>query len=288
MRAKVKKRQLYRRVTITIVVAAILLLLIVGFYYAYEASNAISRYDGEPLTHTDLATLRQLSGLPYGPPSSSMLSSVKTLNGIPLTSGGKPVVVYIGADYCMYCAAQRWSIVLALMRFGNVSGLKYMSSSPSEGDYPTFTFQSATYTSKYFVFQGFEQADRNSQPLQTVPSNYTAVFSQYGSAYPFLNFGDQYVISGALWPPSTLGSNWTSVFTAVKTNSTLGTEVKAGANVITALICKLTNNDPAAVCDAYPISTITLSFVSYQPPSVGSTILLGVQPPRPPVGRPRS
>jgi hypothetical protein len=275
MRARVKRRQLYRRTTITGVVVAILLLLIVGFYYAYMQSNLISRYDGEPVTPKDLATLRQLSSPPYGPPSASMLSSVKTNSGLPFTSGGKPLVVYIGADYCMYCAAQRWSLVLALMRFGNFSGLKYMSSSPSEGDLPTFTFESASYSSRYIAFQGFEQEDRNTQPLQTVPSNYTALFSQYGSAYPFLNFGNRYVISGALWPPSSLGSNFTDVFAAFKTNSTLGTDVKAGANVMTALICKLTNNQPYTVCDAYPISTIKLSVVSYQPPPAGSIVLVG-------------
>ncbi len=276
-RANVKRRQLYRRVTIIVVVVAILALLIGGFYYAYIMSNALERYDLKPVTPPDLVTLKQLSSPPYGPPSALMISAVKTISGTPYTSGGRPVVVYIGADYCMYCAAQRWSIVMTLLRFGNISGLEYMSSSPAEGDLPTFTFQSAHYASRFIVFQGFEQEDRNNQPLQTVPSNYTGVFSNYGSAYPFLNFGDKYVISGALWAPSSLeNDNWTSVYTAIGSNTTLGNQIKAGANVMTALVCRLTNNQPASVCDEPPISSITLSVSYLQPLPPGSALLMGV------------
>jgi len=275
VRAKVKKRQLYRRVTIVVVIAAILVLLIGGFYYAYMQSNIEHRYDNQPVTPNDILTLRQMSSSPYGPTSPSMLSAIKTVNGVPFAVGGKPLLVYIGADYCMYCAAQRWSIVLALMRFGNFSGLEYMSSSPAEGDLPTFTFQSATYTSKYLAFQGFEEQDRNSQPLETVPSNYTTLFSKYGSAFPFMNFGDQYVISGALWSPSLMeGYNYTGVYSAVRSNSTLGSEIKAGANVVTALICKLTDNKPDTVCSQPPINSITLSVAFDEPPPSGSTLLM--------------
>src|SRR5215471_17073708 len=39
-------------------------------------------------------------------------------SGAPLTSGGKPEMLYIGAEYCPYCAAMRWSMAVALSRFG--------------------------------------------------------------------------------------------------------------------------------------------------------------------------
>jgi Domain of unknown function (DUF929) len=35
----------------------------------------------------------------------------------PLTSGGKPEMLFIGAEFCPYCAAERWAMVLALSRF---------------------------------------------------------------------------------------------------------------------------------------------------------------------------
>src|SRR5574342_1244952 len=42
----------------------------------------------------------------------------------PLTSDGKPLVVYLGAEYCPFCAAQRWGLVVALPRFGTFDNLR--------------------------------------------------------------------------------------------------------------------------------------------------------------------
>jgi hypothetical protein len=287
MRARVKRRDLYRRVTITVVVVATLVLLVGGIYYIYQSSNALAPGDDKPVTQADLATLTQESLPPYGPASSSMLTSgvlkdCTSSNCItPFTSHGKPLVVYIGADYCMYCAAQRWSLIIALMRFGNFTGLRYMSSSPADGDYPTFSFSNATYTSRYLVFQGFEQEDRNQKPLQTVPTNYSAVFLQYGGGYPFINFGDKYLLAGALYAPQNLeGRDWSNVLGQIKTNSTLGNDVKAAANVITALVCKLTGDQPMEVCNQSPIGSITILITAYAPGQVGlNSALIEFSPP---------
>ena len=40
-----------------------------------------------------------------------------------LTADGKPEVLYVGAEYCPFCAAERWPVVVALSRFGTWSGL---------------------------------------------------------------------------------------------------------------------------------------------------------------------
>jgi len=48
-----------------------------------------------------------------------------------LTADGKPLVLYVGEESCPYCAAERWSLILALSKFGNFTGLKYMLSSLS-------------------------------------------------------------------------------------------------------------------------------------------------------------
>jgi hypothetical protein len=264
MRARAKKRQMYRRIVITVVVVGILLLLIFGFYFAYMASNQLSPSIGKPVSQADLTTLKQLALAPYGPSGVSMLNDVKPNTGSPFTVGGKPIIVYIGADYCPYCAVQRWPLIMALMRFGNFSNLSYMASSPSEGDYPTFTFHNSSYTSKYLVFHGYEQEDRNNQPQDTVPSNYTSLFAQYNSYYPFINFGNKYVISGAMLGPSPLGGEyWSGVFKDISTGTTLGTQIKESANVITAVICKLTSDQPSSICNQSPINGLTLELTSY-------------------------
>jgi hypothetical protein len=63
-------------------------------------------------------------------------------------TAGKPLVVYIGAEYCPFCAAQRWPLVVALSRFGTFSGLS-VTRSASEDVFPdtaTLSFHSASYT----------------------------------------------------------------------------------------------------------------------------------------------
>ena len=49
--------------------------------------------------------------------------------GTPLTANGKPEMLYMGAEYCPYCAAERWSMIVALSRFGTFSGLSTVHSS---------------------------------------------------------------------------------------------------------------------------------------------------------------
>src|SRR5438876_6623085 len=50
----------------------------------------------------------------------------------PWLDHGKPVVLYVGAQYCPFCAAERWALVLALSRFGHWAGLRPMRSTAGE------------------------------------------------------------------------------------------------------------------------------------------------------------
>jgi len=58
--------------------------------------------------------------------------SIIRLNGTPLTKDGKPEVLYIGAEYCPYCAAERWAMAVALSKFGTFTGLRGIHSSSSD------------------------------------------------------------------------------------------------------------------------------------------------------------
>src|SRR5579883_612664 len=46
-----------------------------------------------------------------------------------LTQDGKPEVLYMGAEYCPFCAAERWAMIAALSRFGSFSNLHTTTSS---------------------------------------------------------------------------------------------------------------------------------------------------------------
>src|ERR1700689_2716212 len=84
---------------------------------------------------------------------------VPTKGNLPvLMSGGKPEVLYVGAEYCPYCAAERWAMTAALSRFGTFSGLHFIHSSSTDvyANTPTLSFYKSTYTSKYLSFEPVE------------------------------------------------------------------------------------------------------------------------------------
>jgi hypothetical protein len=91
-----------------------------------------------------------------------------------LTDAGKPLIVYLGAEYCPYCAAERWAMVAALSRFGTFTNLGQTHSSSTDvfPDTPTLSCHGASYTSQYLAFQGVEMQSNQPQgngyaPLDT-------------------------------------------------------------------------------------------------------------------------
>ena len=199
-----------------------------------------------------------------------------TLNGgTPLTSGGKPEVLYMGAEYCPFCAAERWAMVVALSRFGTFSGLATTHSAIKNGsgqaevhpNTPTWTFANAKYTSKYLTFTPVEMQTNIPDPstggytnLQTPTSEQQALMNKwnappyvpsgYQGSIPFIDFGNKYMISGASYNPQVLaGKTWAQISDALHDpSSQIAQAVNGTANYITAAICKLTGNQPATAC----------------------------------------
>jgi hypothetical protein len=181
--------------------------------------------------------------------------------GTPLTKDGKPEVLYIGAEYCPYCATARWSLVVALSRFGTFSnlGLTYSSSSDVFASTPTFTFHGATYTSQYLTFTGVETATREGDPLEKLTADQQAVYAQLNpkGGIPFIDFAGRYVLLGVNLDPQVLqDKSHEQIATALSDPSTdVAKAVLGAANTYTAAICRITNNQPATVCTA-PIQAL--------------------------------
>jgi Domain of unknown function (DUF929) len=200
--------------------------------------------------------------------SSSLGSYFATVNSSsPLTSGGKPEVLYMGAEYCPFCAAQRWAMVNALSRFGTFTGLTttHSSSTDSDPNTPTWTFYGSTYKSNYINFTSVEETKNyrignssstsvNYVTLQTPTSAQQAIGQAYDPQgyIPFIDLGSKYVQVGNLSPlsPAMLaGKSWSQVAAAMNDpSSALGKAEIGNANYMTAGICKLTNNLPATAC----------------------------------------
>jgi thiol-disulfide isomerase/thioredoxin len=277
-----KRRRLVRRVTIlgTLIVISVSLILGVYFVYTLGGSSNVDSKIGQPVSATDLAALYLASLQPYGPaPTSSMASTVQNYAGAPFVSNGKPVVVYVGGEFCPYCAVQRWSLIMAMMRFGNFTNLHYIASALGDvgrGDYATFTFTGSSYSSKYVAFRPYEVEDRNRQTIATVPSNYSAEWTRSGSGFPFMNFGDRYVVPTSMLPDPTIltNKNWTQIISEIRAGDLTGNQFKESANLITAMICKLTNNSPASICSASPIATEVLGLAALSQSSSLATPLI--------------
>jgi hypothetical protein len=274
-----KRRQSFRRLEIVAIVAVVAVAIVVGFYLAMNTRSANDAYVGKPVSQKVYSLLYQASKASYGTSGSAYLTVVQSITGPLYSTNGKPILVSATGEYCSPCALQRWPLVMALMRFGNFTNLEYMTTSAAEGDYSTFAFAASSYQSPYVVFQPYEVRDREGNPFETMPANYSSANQQYGkSSIPFLDFAGKYVISGPILNnPGLLGTkNWTQIISSIQTADTLGSQIKQAANLITAVICKTTGNSPASVCDQDSIISITGSLVSYTPPSTssGSELLL--------------
>jgi hypothetical protein len=196
-------------------------------------------------------------------------SRPSTISGAPLTSAGKPEMLYIGAEYCPYCAAERWSMVTALSRFGTFKGLGTTRSAERDGagtaePFPStasLTFAKSSYTSKYLTFSPVEEftnvPDKSTggyTKLMTPTPAQQALIQKYDAAnqgaIPFIDFGNRYMSVGASYDPGVLkGLSWSQIATDMHDPSTPVAKAVLGvANYMSAAICSLTGNQPAAAC----------------------------------------
>jgi hypothetical protein len=186
-------------------------------------------------------------------------------SGAALTSGGKPQMLYIGAEFCPYCAAMRWSMAVALSRFGTLTPLHGIHSSPTDTDpnTATLTFYKSGYTSKYLNFVPVENLTVSHALLQNPTKAQNALWAQYEPnpstrGYPFIDFGNKLVMKGPIYDAATLqGKSWSQIAAALKDpTSPIAQSVDGAANYITGAICRMTNNQPANVCTSPAVTAV--------------------------------
>jgi len=279
-RAAARRAEIRNRVLmvsgVTVVIIAVVLAFVVVKLNSKSGTTASGVSNGPTgaalssvVTDTTSVPASTLDQVGAGSGVSALPVAIK--GGSPLTSGGKPEVLYMGAEYCPYCAAERWAMVVALSRFGTFSGLSTVHSGNNSGEpypnTPTWTFLHATYTSKYLVFSHVEMQTNiptsggtSYTTLQTPTSAQQALLAKYDAppyvpsadngAIPFIDLGNEYMISGASYSPQVLqGKSWSQIATALQDpTSPIAEAVDGTANYLTATICKLTGNQPATAC----------------------------------------
>jgi thiol-disulfide isomerase/thioredoxin len=191
----------------------------------------------------------------------------------PLTVDGKPEILYMGAEWCPYCAAERWALVMALSKFGTFSSLRGTTSSSDDvyGSTPTFAFYKATYKSKYLVLVAVEEETDTHAKLQAPTAAQSSLFDRFDAppyitqadagSIPFVYFDGKFLLIGAQYDPSAIaGKSFTSAvpYMTSGTNST-SKDAEAAAGYVVGDICALTHDQPASVCSKVPASLIGIT-----------------------------
>lgn len=186
------------------------------------------------------------------------------ITGTPtLKAAGKPEIVYIGAEYCPYCAGERWAMVMALSKFGTFHNLGTTRSQAQDvvKSVPSFSFYGSTYISKYLVFDPTEAQTVTGAPLQKVSAANQALENKYDAApytqsagIPFVDLANKWVIDGASYNVAPLQhlSHATVARAAASGNTKYGADIQAVAGVIASRLCQLTGGMPTNVCSSFP------------------------------------
>jgi hypothetical protein len=198
-------------------------------------------------------------------------------------STGKPEFLYIGAEYCPYCAAQRWAMVVALSRFGTFSQLYQITSSSTDiyPNTPTFSFYTKLYskplyTSQYIDFVPVEtlgnvqDSSGNYPTLQKLTSQQQQLLNTYDAppyidassagSIPFIDVANKFVAIGlgsGFSSQDLQGMSWSQIAGSLSSaNTTAAQHILGTANYMTAAICLATNQQPSSVCNTPTIQTI--------------------------------
>lgn len=287
-RSVIDARRGGRKWLYTVLPVAVAVVLIGALVVVYIARGGNDK-TGAGRTAASAAVVSAVTGVPSSALDTVGLGTVKTsptvvANYQPLfAADGTVRVLYVGAEYCPFCAGERWSLAIALSRFGDFSGLQQTASSPTD-TYPntsTLSFYGATYTSQYLTFSSYETQDTSGKPLQDLASGDKDLTTKFNAApyvsspgaIPFLLIGGKYVFSGASFDVSVLqGYSHAQIASALSNpTSAIAKAILGGANELTAAMCDVLDDHqtaPADVCNAPGVQAAAAQLATLTP--VGS------------------
>ncbi|HTG47897.1 MAG TPA: DUF929 family protein [Actinomycetota bacterium] len=254
-------------VGIAVVVGAIGIALLLRNTSSASATKPASGQVTSAISSVPAATFDAV-GVPSG------LAAPKPLpSGTPaVEADGLPLVLYVGAEYCPYCAAERWPLAVALSRFGSFSDLSVTESAGFPEVYPhtpTLSFHGASYTSPHLAFQGLEtatnklgitgygQLDTLTPEQQRLVQTYDAPpYVTTKGGIPFVLIGNRYVFNGAQYLPDVLRGKSAEQIAAelADPQSGVSAAVVGSANLLTAAICQITGQAPKDVCTSSAVT----------------------------------
>jgi hypothetical protein len=200
------------------------------------------------------------------PSDTSPPDKILTASNPVLTLGGKPEVLYIGAEYCPYCAAERWALVMALSKFGTFSNVMGVTSSSTDVNpsTPTFSFYHSGYTSPYLSFVPVETETNTKANLQSLTVAQNDIYTKWDvppyiaadeeGSIPFVYIGGKFLITGVSYDASSIAGKQMLAAVNYMTSGTNTTskDAEAVAGYLISDLCTLTHNKPGDVCNQIP------------------------------------
>jgi hypothetical protein len=275
-REAARKAERRNRIMITVGSTLVVLVIVAAFIVIKLTQGSPSSTSAGGRTPLPASVSSQVTGVPAATLDTVGKGAVPAFtrgqpaftagSGAALTSGGKPEMLYIGAEFCPYCAATRWSMAVALSRFGTLTTPLYgihSSSTDTDPNTATLTFYKSGYNSKYLAFTPVEVQTVSRAPLQNPTSEQNAVWAKYepdpnNRGYPFIAFSNKMVMKGPIYDAAVLqGKTWGQIAAALKNPaSPIAQSVNGAANYITGAICKMTNNQPSNVCTSPAVTAV--------------------------------
>jgi hypothetical protein len=185
------------------------------------------------------------------------LQTVKTSDPL-LTIGGKPAIVFVSEESCPFCAAERWSLAVALSHFGTWSHLGTTTSSATDvyPDTATLSFRAARYQSTQLTLRTTELTDNAGRPLQAQTSLDTSLIGTFdvppyvnsadqSGAVPFLDIANRYILAGAQYNPQVLAGLSAAQIASKLSNpsSPVAQAIDGSAQVIVAAIDQVLHDE---------------------------------------------
>ncbi len=251
--------------TVVVVLAIVVVLLVVK---ASTGNLGSSPPTPPQITPAPSDLVGQVTGIPASvfnqigvtSPAVPITPPVAAPSGVsPLERDGKPVVFFYGAEFCGYCAAERWALIASLSRFGAFANLGLIRSTGTQ--YPagieSFTFRNTTYRSKYLVLETIERrSDYNPTgaeftSLQKPSASETRLLTTFHVVgYPFIDVANRYVTDGPSYSPSFLsGLTWSEIGSYLdEPQQPVAEAVVALSNDYSAAVCASTGGHPGSVC----------------------------------------
>lgn len=251
---KRRPRKFYKNPWIITPMVFLLILLILGAIilrsFAFVPVSSDGLQDAiTTITNPDVAMLQKVG-------IGTITKKMRYVNGQPIAdASGKPVFLFVGAEFCPFCAAQRWATIVALSRFGTFGQLTPVTT--VEAGLPSFSFHHITYQSDLIELQTREIKDNQfpfPQPYETMTPLQSQLVQKYdvppNAGIPFVDVNNKYVSVGSYYDPDDLQvSSYREVNNQLHApQSKIAQGIYGSANYLTAAICEVTSDKPASVC----------------------------------------